>query len=280
MRQEIAGIPERAEQMVRWSSEPEMQAFMEEHAHFQNYRLCAAFEKRFGFRLSRPQITLWRQVNGRTTKPSHGGGRASKPVGSEYVGKDGYVMYKFAEKTTVPGAKDNWKLKHVWVWEQANGPVPEGCNIYFADGNRRNFDPGNLVAVPKRVLGVLNNPARGYEWHDAESLRACIAHASLDVAITDKKITVPRTCKVCGREFSVDPASHISNRVQARDMRTCPSCLKDGRKSPYNGDDAGLAVCKVCGNVFKKSRPRRTRCDECIRKHREKPTKKTREERA
>lgn len=274
MRAESGGVPERAVRRVRWSREPEMQAFMEENAHLQNYRLCAAFEERFGFRLSRPQITLWRQANGKSTRASHGGGRKSRPVGSEYVGKDGYVMYKFAPNPTVPGSKDNWKLKHVWVYEQEHGSVPEGCNVYFADGDRRNFDPENLVAVPRRVLGVLSNPSRGYEWHDAEGLKACIAHAQLDVGITDRMMSMPRRCKVCGREFVVDAETHPGNRPQARGMRTCPTCLAAGRRSPYNGDDAGVGVCKVCGRTFVKNSPKRTRCDECAEAKRWHPPKK------
>jgi hypothetical protein len=76
------------------------------------------------------------------------------PLGSEWINADGYVEIKYAEKS---GSRRNrWKGKHVLVWEKANGPVPEGCAVIFADGNRRNFKLKNLVLVSRKELAVLN----------------------------------------------------------------------------------------------------------------------------
>lgn len=39
------------------------------------------------------------------------------------------------------------KHLHVVIWEERNGPVPARCQIIFKDGNKRNFDPNNLVCL-------------------------------------------------------------------------------------------------------------------------------------
>lgn len=263
-------LPERAVKTVRWSCEPEKQQWMLDHAHLENVELSSAFKEKFGFLLSRPQITLWRQMNDRCVRKSHNGGRALKPIGTEYIGKDGYVMIKVAMRSAKPGAKDNWKLKHVWIWEQENGPLPEDCNIYFADHDRRNFDPANLVAAPKKIVATLNNKELAYAWNDAESLKACINHALLNSKITDLEIGAERPCKVCGRPFV--PDIYEKSR-KTGNLATCKSCIKAGKKAAYRGD-AGLGICKVCGRSFRKSRPRHnTRCPECRAEKRWKPRK-------
>lgn len=55
------------------------------------------------------------------------------PVGSERVNGDDYVDIKVADP-------NKWIGKHVFIWEEHNGPVPEGHAIIFGDKNRRNFD--------------------------------------------------------------------------------------------------------------------------------------------
>ncbi|WP_342792441.1 MULTISPECIES: HNH endonuclease signature motif containing protein [unclassified Pseudomonas] len=37
-------------------------------------------------------------------------------------------------------------------WEQANGPIPDGCYVSPLDGNRRNTDLANLKLVTKDAL--------------------------------------------------------------------------------------------------------------------------------
>ena len=43
-----------------------------------------------------------------------------------------------------------WRLKHLAVWEEVNGPIPKGYTLIFADGNPHNFDLENLVLVPRK----------------------------------------------------------------------------------------------------------------------------------
>lgn len=68
------------------------------------------------------------------------------PVGYECyrrMGKTGYVYIKVSDDAKMV-------LKHRWVWEQANGPIPEGSNITFRDGNRLNCSLDNLELVSRQ----------------------------------------------------------------------------------------------------------------------------------
>lgn len=72
-----------------------------------------------------------------------------RPVGSERTTVDGYVEVKIADPKS-------WKMKHVILWEQANGPVPKGHAIIFGDGNRQHISLDNLVLVSRKQLAVMN----------------------------------------------------------------------------------------------------------------------------
>jgi hypothetical protein len=86
------------------------------------------------------------QLIGRGFKPGHN----SAPIGKEYLNKvTGYLMVKI-------DSPDIWKAKHILIWEAANGPVPEGYAVIFADGNKSNFDLDNLLLVSRAELGTMN----------------------------------------------------------------------------------------------------------------------------
>ena len=211
---------------VQWSGHPEWQEFMAglDHEHMSRAEVSDAFEERWGFPLSAAQVGYWRSENGRCDphRASHRGGRRRRPVGYERESKDGYIMRKVREEADVPCTKDNWMLKQQWVWEQANGrELPEGHVVYFADGDNRNFDPANLVAVPRTLVGILNNPATP-GFHDAEGLRACLALCELQHAAREAERQLPRRCFACGEPFTPGPG-------QAPDAKNCAKCLEAGR---------------------------------------------------
>ena len=137
-----------------------------------------------------------------------------KPIGTERVdAKDGYVYVKVAERKTDPrSAHDNWKPKHHLVYEQAHGSIPSGCNVIFADHDKRNFDPENLVAVPRSLWSVISR--QGYLYSDRESLETCMALAELNSKVYRAQCR-PRECRKCGRPFK----SRYPNQ------RTCDTCL-------------------------------------------------------
>lgn len=78
------------------------------------------------------------------------------PVGTERITRDGYIEIKIKMRPS-PNKHDNWISKHRLIWEEANGPIPEGHTIIFKDGNIRNFDLNNLALVSRAELAVLNH---------------------------------------------------------------------------------------------------------------------------
>lgn len=80
-----------------------------------------------------------------------------KPLWSERIcSKDGYVLMKVPEQNPHTGAPTRFKHKHLWVWEQEHGPVPEGMVVSFVDGDKLNCDPSNLELLNRSDLAVIN----------------------------------------------------------------------------------------------------------------------------
>ena len=65
---------------------------------------------------------------------------------------DGYVWMIVAETNPYTGAATRRVMKHRWLWERANGPVPPGHALKCLDGNRQNTDPSNWIAIPRALL--------------------------------------------------------------------------------------------------------------------------------
>ena len=87
----------------------------------------------------------------------------ARPIGSEVLHADGYVYIKTASGC-VP--------KHRYVWEQANGAVPEGYVVAFRDGNRQNCDLTNLY-----LLSRADNARRRTSEETPEARKARLAKA-------------------------------------------------------------------------------------------------------
>lgn len=81
-------------------------------------------------------------------------------VGHERVSKDGYVEISVDEVNPYTGFERRYVLKHRWLWEKANGPVPEGHALKCLDGDRTNTDPSNWEPVPRALLPRLNGGTR------------------------------------------------------------------------------------------------------------------------
>lgn len=69
---------------------------------------------------------------------------------SERITKDGYVEIK------TEAHQKKWKLKHRWIWEQNNGPIPPGYVIRFKDGNKLNCNIDNLYMVTMNENRTIN----------------------------------------------------------------------------------------------------------------------------
>jgi hypothetical protein len=77
-------------------------------------------------------------------------------LGHERVSKEGYVEISVAEANPHTGYERRYVLKHRHLWEQANGPLPDGMCLKCLDGDRANTDPANWEAIPRAILPRLN----------------------------------------------------------------------------------------------------------------------------
>ena len=254
-------LPERSVKRICWKCEPIKNAWMDEHDHGQSLTtLSAEFAQAFGFPLSRSQISLWRSSHGRQSCPGRaGGGRKRRPVGAERESDKGYTLVKVAREASVPQSKDNWRMKHVLVWEKANGQeLPEGMDVVFADRDCKNFDPENLVAVPHALMALLNSDNTP-DWNDAESLKAAVAIAELKRGIVQAEKEMPRVCPVCGKTFT-----NVENDSVLRNRKTCPDCRAQGKKARGVRTVKAIKKCVVCGNDFEAGMKNQVRCRACI----------------
>ncbi|MDR0497951.1 MAG: HNH endonuclease [Treponema sp.] len=144
---------------------PEEISFVKKNIKGRTYaEITDLFNERFGYNVSRSSIDRLIGNNGlrpgRDTRfkvghvPSHKGkklpgSRAGKPlpIGSERIYR-GYLFVKTGIRT--------WKPQHVLIWEQANGKVPKGHIVLFADRNKRNFALDNLLLISRKELPVMN----------------------------------------------------------------------------------------------------------------------------
>lgn len=72
------------------------------------------------------------------------------PIGSERIGKDGYVEVKVRHTKGEGSNNNNFEFKHRVIYEQNYGTIPKGMIVEFLDGNIRNFDPSNLVLLTRK----------------------------------------------------------------------------------------------------------------------------------
>lgn len=95
------------------------------------------------------------------------------PIGSEKQREDGYVWVKVCD-----GQKnDNWRQKHLLIWEAANGPVPTGHVVMFGNGDTTDVRLENLVLAEKADVAVMNH--QGIKGYDTESTQTSVLTAKL-----------------------------------------------------------------------------------------------------
>lgn len=101
-----------------------------------------------------------------------------KPVGTERINSEGYLEVKIADPA-------KWKMKHVLVWEEANGPIPKGHVVIFGDGNQSNIHLENLILVSRKQLLVLNR--HNLIQKDAELTKTGVILADIYGKISERK---------------------------------------------------------------------------------------------
>jgi len=177
--------------MIDWSKKP-LRAYTIEEARFieQAYKsmteveIVAAMNQRFKPQRQQKQIRAFirnhKLLSGRTGRFERGtvswnkgrtkymGANATsfkkgsvpanrKPLGSERIcKKDGFILIKVAETNPYTGFSTRYKHKHVHVWEQENGPAPDGKVVSFIDGDKTNCDISNLELISRAELLYIN----------------------------------------------------------------------------------------------------------------------------
>lgn len=136
---------------------------------------------------------------------------------------DGYGSWVYVRPRNRRYPADDWIGEQRFVWMQANGrDWPDGCMAVFADHDRTNMDPDNIVPVPRDLYGIVTTGAHGraLPYHDRESLEVAVTHARVMRERTRLEMR-PRRCGVCGREFE----------PRYPRQRTCRTCLDKGLRS-------------------------------------------------
>ncbi len=95
-----------------------------------------------------------------------------RAVGSERITKDGYIEIKIAEP-------NKWQLKHRFVWEEVNGPIPKGRNIRFLDGDKLNCNIENLALVSKAENLEITRQGLQYENPELTKTGVLIARSTI-----------------------------------------------------------------------------------------------------
>lgn len=83
----------------------------------------------------------------------------TKPIGSE-AAYNGYIFVKVNDvyhkgKTTNKQFRENWKPKHVYIYEQTYGPLDADKIVIFLDSDKRNFDLNNLYAIDRKISVIM-----------------------------------------------------------------------------------------------------------------------------
>lgn len=89
------------------------------------------------------------------------------PVGTEAKTTDGYWKVKVGEPK-------EWKLKHILLWEEHHGAVPEGMFVYFKDRNRDNVTIENLAITNRADHGYRTMQNRPMELKQLYQLKGAL----------------------------------------------------------------------------------------------------------
>lgn len=104
------------------------------------------------------------------------------PIGTERITKDRYRIVKVQNEGEL---WDRWKFVHRLVWEEANGPVPDGYCICFKDGDHSNCDLDNMVLIKRSELATMIK--KGYLSEDPDVTMAGLAVVKLMAAAKEKR---------------------------------------------------------------------------------------------
>lgn len=112
--------------------------------------------------------------------------KGNKPANEKQIGDIVVVNgYKLRKKSMEGGQWDRWEFLHRAVWEEANGPIPEGYCISFRDSDPMNCELDNLMLLTRRENQQLTRWDLRFE--DPELTDAAVSMIRLKNAASDKK---------------------------------------------------------------------------------------------
>ena len=104
------------------------------------------------------------------------------PVGSIVVNSDGYKLRKKQAEGTL---WERWEHLHRAVWEEHNGPIPEGMMVSFKDSNKLNCDISNLMLITRGENRVMTR--WGYRSEDPDLTMAGLGVTRLKMAASKRR---------------------------------------------------------------------------------------------
>jgi hypothetical protein len=123
---------------------PEQVQFLKKNIHGKSYaEFTEIFNAKFNVKCSKKQINRMANYYGVVQSQNY---VPTYKIGGERLLSDGYIYIKVSMDK---GRCKNWKQKHRYVWEKANGKILKGKTIIFLDSNRMNCDIENLAMVSR-----------------------------------------------------------------------------------------------------------------------------------
>lgn len=146
---------------------------------------------------------------------------------------------------------------HQEVWKDANGPIPDGCEIHHRDGNALNNALENLECLTKvghnayhasqyteaererRRVWFNRIREAASNWHRSEAGKAW--HSHLSKLSWEKRVSSTHVCEYCDKEYQ--------SRAAHDTLRYCSSrCRSAARRR--SGTDNVSRSCGRCGKTF------------------------------
>ncbi|MFA5186310.1 MAG: HNH endonuclease [Patescibacteria group bacterium] len=160
-------------------------------------------------------------------------------------------------------ASQRGRTLHRAIWEDANGPIPDGWHIHHKDHNPLNNNLSNLepkspinhhaehwtkerAEFARRNIKRISPLAKA--WHRSAAGRAWHTEHGRDA--WTKRTPIKRDCVQCGRAFE-DIARRDTDRFCSNN---CKSMWR--RKSGVDDEDR---ICPICGKTFRINRYSRTK---------------------
>lgn len=112
--------------------------------------------------------------------------KGGRPVNELPIGAVTVVNgYKLRKRSMNGTQWERWEFLHRAVWEEHNGPIPEGYSVTFKDSDRMNCDISNLMLVSRAQSAVMTR--KGYRSEDPEITEVGATLAALEIAVNKKK---------------------------------------------------------------------------------------------